>query len=50
MKAFMTCLAAVTWIGLVIWVMDAESRELRRRRDTRDAVNRELMESLSGTH
>lgn len=31
MKEFLTCLAAMTWIGLVIYTMDEPARSQRRR-------------------
>ncbi len=51
MKSFMTCVAALAWIGLVIWEMDTDTREWRAKiiRE-REAQNRALlsMESLRG--
>ncbi len=46
MKAFMTCLAAVTWVSLVIWVMDTDRRQVQAD-DKREALHREIQESLS---
>lgn len=31
MKSFLTCLAATTWIGFVIYIMDGPARSQRRR-------------------
>lgn len=49
MKGFLTSLAAVTWIGLVIWQMDRSTRKLQY--IAREQINRQLrVEAAAAAH